>query len=192
MTEPARMHSPFLAARDFLLVRRTDYDGARHGFVWPRMSHFNWALDYFDPMAAGNDAQALWIVEEMGDESRLSFATLSARSNQVANWLRAHGARRGDRLLLMLGNEVALWEVVLAAIKLGVVMIPSAALLTRDDLRDRLERGRVTHVIAGSSNAARLDALGGTFARIAVGEPGTSNRSKRGVSIHSRGSVLDI
>ena len=92
----------------------------------------------------------------------------------------------------MLGNEVALWEVVLAAIKLGVVMIPSAALLTRDDLRDRLERGRVTHVIAGSSNAARLDALGGTFARIAVGEPGTSNRSKRGVSIHSRGSVLDI
>ena len=91
------MHNPFLAARDFLLVRRTDYDGARHGFVWPRMSHFNWALDYFDPMAAGNDAQALWIVEEMGDESRLSFARLSARSNQVANWLRAHGTRRGDR-----------------------------------------------------------------------------------------------
>jgi len=166
------MHNPsFLAARDFLLARRTDYDGARQGFVWPRMSHFNWALDYFDPIAAGNDAQALWIVEEMGEESRLSFATLSARSNQVANWLRAHGARRGDRLLLMLGNEVALWEVMLAAIKLGVVMIPSAALLTRDDLRDRLERGRVTHVIAGSSNAARLDALGGTFARIAVGEP---------------------
>ena len=133
------------------------------------------------PWRPATTTQALWIVEEMGEESRLSFATLSARSNQVANWLRAHGARRGDRVLLMLGNEVALWEVMLAAIKLGVVMIPSAGLLTRDDLRDRLERGRVTHVIAGSSNAARLDALGGTFARIAVGEPRTRMARLRGV-----------
>jgi len=163
--------TPFLAARDFLLAHRTDYDGARSGFVWPSMSHFNWALDYFDPMAAGNDRLALWIVEETGEESCLSFAELSARSNQVANWMRAHGMRRGDRLLLMLGNEIALWEVMLAAIKLGVVMIPTAGLLARDDLRDRVDRGRVTHVISGSINAARLDALGGAFTRIAVGEP---------------------
>ena len=111
----------FLASRDFLIANRADYEGARKGFVWPRMPDFNWALDYFDPMAAGNERPALWIVEESGgDTFRLSFAALAARSNQVANWLRAQGVQRGDRLLLMLGNEVALWEVMLAAIKLGV------------------------------------------------------------------------
>ena len=144
----------FLESRDFLLAKRADYEGARKGFVWPRMPDFNWALDYFDPMAVGNENPALWIVEESGEECRLSFAALATRSNQVANWLRAQGVRRGDRLLLMLGNEVALWEVMLAAIKLGVVLIPTAGLLARDDLRDRITRGAVRHIVTGSANAA--------------------------------------
>jgi acetyl-CoA synthetase len=135
------------------------------------MSDFNWALDYFDPMAIGNENPALWIVEESGEECRLSFAALAARSNQVANWLRAQNVQRGDRLLLMLGNEAALWEVMLAAIKLGVILIPTAGLLARDDLLDRITRGGVSHVVTGSANAPKLDALGGDFTRIAVGEP---------------------
>ena len=49
---------------------------------------------------------------------------MSARSNQVANWLRAQGVERGDRVLVMLSNEVALWECMLACIKLGAVLIP--------------------------------------------------------------------
>jgi acetyl-CoA synthetase len=168
---PVIAAAPFLASRDFLIANRADYEGARSGFVWPRMPDFNWALDYFDPMAAGNDRPALWIVEESGQECRLSFAALASRSNQVANWLRAHDVRRGDRLLLMLGNEAALWEVMLAAIKLGVVLIPTTGLLARDDLRDRIARGHVRHVVTGSGNAAKVDALGGDFTRIAVGEP---------------------
>ena len=162
--------SPFLEARDFLLAHRADYEGARKGFAWPRMPEFNWALDYFDTMAAGNENPALWIVEESGEEHRLSFAALAARSSQVANWLHAQGMQRGDRLLLMLGNEPALWEVMLAAIKLGVVLIPTASLLAREDLRDRITRGGVSHVVAGSANASKIDALGGDFTRIAVGE----------------------
>src|SRR5512133_2907440 len=46
---------PFLEARDFLLTHRTDYEAARRGFRWPRLDQFNWALDYFDPMAVGRD-----------------------------------------------------------------------------------------------------------------------------------------
>ena len=161
----------FLESRDFLLAKRTDYDGARRGFAWPRLADFNWALDYFDPMAAGNENLALWIVEQTGEERRMSFAALAARSNQVANWLREQGIRRGDRLLLMLGNEPALWEVMLAAIKLGAVLIPTSGLLARDDLRDRIARGRVRHVVTTSANAPKIDALGGDYTRIAVGDP---------------------
>ncbi|HUN90924.1 MAG TPA: AMP-binding protein [Burkholderiaceae bacterium] len=161
----------FLEARDFLLARRTDYAAAFEGFRWPQPAQFNWALDYFDAMARGNDATALWIVGEDGSEAKLSFRDMAARSARVANHLRAVGVRRGDRMLMILGNETALWDTMLAAMKLGAVLIPATALLTADDLRDRLSRGNVKHVIAGSAHAAKFDGIEGSFTRIAVGAP---------------------
>src|SRR5439155_4927163 len=86
--------SEFLNARNFLLAHRSDYDASLRGFSWPRMDQFNWALDYFDVMAAGNEDLALFIVEEDGAETKRTFAELSRRSNQVANFLRALGVRR--------------------------------------------------------------------------------------------------
>jgi acetyl-CoA synthetase len=159
----------FLAARDFLLAHRTDYRAAMHGFRWPELSQFNWALDYFDALARGNACTGLHVVEESGAEEKRSFAELSARSNQVANFLRDLGVARGDRVLLMLGNEVALWETMLACMKLGAVMIPATTLLAADDLRDRLERGRVRHVVTGAAHAAKFEAVPGAYTRVAVG-----------------------
>ena len=159
----------FTRARDFLLAHRTDYDTAYRDFRWPQLTEFNWALDHFDPLARGNDATALHIVEEDGRETRRSFASLSARSDQVANWLRAQGVKRGDRVLLMLGNELALWELMLACIKLGAMMIPATMLLTPEDLRDRLERGGVKHVAVASEQAAKFADLPGRYTRITVG-----------------------
>lgn len=126
-TESARNSAvaQFLAARDFLLERRGDYEAAHTGFTWPRPHRFNWALDWFDHMAAGNDADALRIVEEDGSSEVLSFAQLSARSDATANWLRARGVAPGDRILVMLGNQRELWEVMLGAMKLRAVVIPA-------------------------------------------------------------------
>ncbi|NMF86879.1 AMP-binding protein [Aromatoleum petrolei] len=159
----------FLKARDFLLAHRTDYATAYAGFQWPQLTEFNWALDYFDAMARGNDKPALWIVEEDGRESKLSFAEMSARSNRVANWLRDQGVARGDRILIMLGNEVPLWETMLAAIKLGAVVIPATTLLTPDDLADRLERGQVKHVVIGKAHTDKFADLAGAYTRVSVG-----------------------
>jgi acetyl-CoA synthetase len=160
---------PFLEARDFLLARRTDYAAAYRDFRWPRLERFNWALDYFDELAKGNDRPALWIVDDAGGEVKLSFAELSWRSGQVANFLRAKGVRRGDAVLMMLGNVVPLWEVMLACMKLGAVIIPATTLLTTDDLKDRFERGKVRHVIVGEADAGKFDALPGDYTRIVVG-----------------------
>ena len=149
----------FLAARDRLQALRTDQDAACAGFAWPALEQFNWALDYFDDIARDNDAPALHIVEEDGRQARLSYAQLSARSSQVAGFLAGLGARSGDRMLVMLGNEVALWETMLAAIKLGVVVIPATTLLSGDDLADRLRRGKVRHVVTNATGAARFAEL---------------------------------
>lgn len=159
----------FLKARDFLLAHRTDYTTAYNGFQWPQLTEFNWALDHFDVMARGNDKPALWIVEEDGTEHKISFAQMSARSNQVANWLKAQGVKRGDRILMMLGNEVPLWETMLGCIKLGAVLIPATTLLTPEDLRDRLDRGQVKHVIIGAAHTDKFADLAGDYTRICVG-----------------------
>ncbi|MHB8820522.1 MAG: AMP-binding protein [Pseudomonadaceae bacterium] len=166
-----RNSQPFVAARDFLLAHRTDYAAAVRDFRWPQLHQFNWALDYFDAMAEGNQAPALWIVEEDGSEQRYSFAELAERSNRVANHLRERGVRRGERILLMLGNHIALWETMLAAFKLGAVVIPATALLTADDLRDRLERGAVRHLVVGSEHAGKFVGLAEGCTRICVGAP---------------------
>ena len=119
----------FLAARDFLISHRDDLSGASQGFEWPSLGQFNWGIDYFDHIAKDNAAPALRILEEDGQEARLSYAELSQRSSQVASFLTGLGAKPGDRILVMLGNEVPLWETMLASIKMGLVVIPATTLL---------------------------------------------------------------
>ncbi|MEV8319085.1 AMP-binding protein [Streptomyces sp. NPDC059900] len=160
----------FRAARDFLLRHREDYETAYEGFGWPRFERFNWALDWFDAIADGNDRTALHIAEEGGGEQRFSYAEMSARSNQVANWLREQGVAAGDRILVMLGNQVELWETALAAMKLRAVMIPATPLLGTVDLRDRIERGRARHVIVRGEDVEKFAGVTGAYTRIVVGD----------------------
>ncbi|MFE6461401.1 AMP-binding protein [Streptomyces cinereoruber] len=162
----------FRAARDFLLEHREDYAAAYEGFVWPRPERFNWALEWFDVVAEGNDRTALHIVEEDGSETKVSFAEMSARSNRVANRLRSLGVRAGDRIVVMLGNQVELWETVLAAMKLRAVVIPATPLLGPADLRDRVDRGRARHVLVRAEDTAKFDDVPGDYTRIAVGGDG--------------------
>jgi acetyl-CoA synthetase len=159
----------FIDARDFLQRYREDYDTAYRDYQPPRFTHFNWALDFFDVQARNNQAPALWIVEEDGTEQKISFADMAVRSSQVANHLRGLGVRRGDRLLLLLPNRIELWEVMLAAIKLGAVVVPTTMLVSPDDLSDRLQRGAIRHVVALASETKKFQSLEGGYTRISVG-----------------------
>ncbi|MGW7694185.1 AMP-binding protein [Streptomyces asiaticus] len=160
----------FRAARDFLLGHREDYAAAYEGFRWPRPERFNWALDWFDGIAGrGGDRTALHIVEEDGGEVRLTFEELRRRSNRAANWLRERGVRAGDRIVVMLGNQVELWETALAAMKLRAVVIPATPLLGPLDLADRIERGRARHVIVRAGDTGKFADVAGEYTRIAVG-----------------------
>ncbi|NBT77715.1 MAG: AMP-dependent synthetase, partial [Betaproteobacteria bacterium] len=149
----------FLSARDALLNRRTDWKAAQRDFEWPKLTHFNWARDYFDTIARDNAAPALQIVEESGAAAKLSYEALRKRSNQVGNFLLGLGAKRGDRILLMLGNEVPLWETMLAAIKIGAVVIPATTLLSGDDLQDRIQRGNARWVITNATGREKFAEL---------------------------------
>lgn len=159
----------FIEARDQLLRLREDFSRAQREFRWPRFETFNWARDYFDVIAVGNDHPALRVIDDAGGDETLSFTQLSQRSSQVANFLKGEGVGAGDRILLMLGNVVPLWETTLAAIKLGAVIIPATTLLERDDLADRMQRGAVKAVVTDAALTARFSEVAGAAVRIAVG-----------------------
>ncbi len=171
----------FRESRDFLLTHRTDYDKAFAGFHWPDPVPFNWAIDWFDAELASapesRDRCALWIVDvASGRETRLTFSELRQRSNRIANWLQQRGLKRGDHLLLVLNNVAPLWEIMLAAMKVGIVVIPATTLLTTEELADRVERGRAKMIITDDDQVAKCAGLprdGVTFVTIGTApQPG--------------------
>jgi acetyl-CoA synthetase len=155
----------FRQARDTLIAHRTDYERAVAAFSWPRLQQFNWALDWFDVIARGNQRTALRIVGDSGEAS-LSFEELRQRSNRLANHLRALGLRRGDRILLMLGNVPNLWELMLASIKLSCPIIPTTTLMMPDDLRDRVVRGGAKAIVTEAAYADRFSWLDGSHVKL--------------------------
>ncbi|MEU4390038.1 AMP-binding protein [Kribbella sp. NPDC023855] len=160
----------FREARDFLVAHREDYETAYRDFAWPAFDRFNWARDWFDALAVEQaEVAALTIVEEDGEVNSLTYAEMAERSRQVAGWLTEAGLQPGDRVLIVLGNTVPLWEVMLACIRAGAVMIPATTLLTDADLADRIVRGGVRAVVTSSGDAARYDGIADHCLRVSVG-----------------------
>ncbi|MCU1642511.1 MAG: Acetate--CoA ligase [Nocardia sp.] len=172
MTESSGANTQaYRAARDQLVAAATDYGTAVDTFEWPQLTGlFNWATDWFDVIARGNDRPALWIVEENGDEQRITFDDMATRSDRVATWLAGLGVGKGNRVMLMLGNQAELWETMLAVAKLGAVIMPTTAALGPEDLTDRIGRGGAGFVIVNTGDTAKFDEVPGEYVRIAVGE----------------------
>ncbi|MCM3502639.1 AMP-binding protein [Microbacterium sp. P26] len=159
----------YRAARDHLLVVRSD-PAAAADFSWPRFEGpFNWAIDWFDPMARGNGDTALIVVDDDGTHHERTFDELSRRSDQVAAWLETRGVRRGETVLLMLDNQVELWEAMLGIMKLGGVIAPTTTALGSVDLADRIARAEIRHVVVGAADAEKFDDLPEGLGRIVVG-----------------------
>ncbi|OSP08103.1 AMP-binding protein [Microbacterium sp. LEMMJ01] len=156
--------------RDLLFTHATDYDAARREFAWPDLTAFNFALEWFDVVAGENpDRPAVQIVEADLSLRSWTYGELSARSDQVAAWLRGLGIGRGDHVIVMLNNTIELWEVMLAITKLGAVSIPTSTLLSASDLAYRIEHGRAGAVVTLGSLADRLEGIDPAVLRIGVG-----------------------
>jgi acetyl-CoA synthetase len=176
-------HSPrpatlaYRAARDQLLAMRTDPERARATFAFPQVGPvFNWAFDWFDVIAADNDRPALVVVDEDGTRAVRTFAQLSDHSARIAGWLRARGLGKGDAVIVMLGNEVPLWEVMLAAMKAEAVIVPATPALGPEDLADRIRRSGARAVVCGPQDTGKFEGCGSQVVRICVGAaPGWSN-----------------
>ena len=151
-------------ARDHLLALSGKHEQAVAEFRWPDLGEqFNWAIDWFDAVARGNGRDALVIVEETGETTRVSYDTMSRRSDQVAAWLAGHGVRKGDAVVVMLGNQVELWETMLGLCKLGAVIMPTTTAVGPAELVDRMARGAATHVVCNPDDAEKFTEVPGDY-----------------------------
>ena len=161
----------YRASRDQLLALRGQHDRAVTEFRWPDVGErFNWAVDWFDAIARDSDRPALVIVEEDGSSTERSFAEMSQASDRLAGWLGERGVRKGDPVVLMLGNQVELWESMLAVMKLGAVIMPTTTAVGPADLTDRIARGGARHVVCNAADVGKFDGVPGDYTRISVGE----------------------
>ncbi len=159
----------FRHARDVLLAHRMDIEAAREHFDWPHFEYFNFALDWFDQLAADPERaaqDALVILEEDGSRYSATYAQLSARSSQLANWLRGIGVQRGDGIIVILNNQYELWETMLAGFKLGAVLLPTTVMLAAEQLSERVKRSGAKWVVTNPANTQKFDAVSGDFSVI--------------------------
>jgi acetyl-CoA synthetase len=160
----------YRAARDELLGLRGQQVRACEAFSWPDFGdRFNWGVDWFDAIARGSDRRALVVVEADGTLVTRTFDEMSRHSDQIAAWLAGHGVRRGDPVIVMLNNQVELWEVMLGVIKLGAIIMPTTTAAGPPELEDRLSRGGARHAVCNASDTAKFAGLAGDYGRFAVG-----------------------
>ncbi len=158
-------------SRDALIAMRGKHEEAVQSFTWPDLGEqFNWAIDWFDSYARGNGGTALTIVEEDGASASYTFDEMVTRSDQVASWLAAQGVRKGDPIILMLGNQVELWDSMLAVMKLGAIIMPTTTAAGTSDLVDRIERGGARFVITNASEVGKFYRIAPELGRIAIGD----------------------
>lgn len=157
-------------ARDHLLDLRGRVDEARETFTFPDVGErFCWAVDWFDAIARGSDRPALILVEEDGSSTEITFDEMARRSDRVAGWLAGQGVAKGDPVIVMLGNQVELWETMLGLMKLGAIVMPTTTAVGPADLIDRITRGGARFVIANAGDTATFAEVPGDYGRISVG-----------------------
>ena len=139
-----------MAERDY----RSDYAD----FQWPRPEQFNFARDVVDRWAAADPEKlALLWVDDNGAEERRTFADIAAASSRVANLLQAAGVQPGDYVVMMLGRQIAWWEVFTASLRMGAVISPGTTQLSAQDIAYRVDASKATCVVTDAANAAKVD-----------------------------------
>jgi len=109
---------------------------------------FNFAYDIVDEYAriSPEKPAMVWTNVE-GEEHRFTFRDMSEKSNQVANYFRSLGLKKGDPVMLVMKRRYEYWFCALALMKLGCVIIPATAQLAKKDVVYRCEAASIRAIV---------------------------------------------
>ncbi|MEC5424161.1 acyl--CoA ligase [Virgibacillus sp. C22-A2] len=92
--------------------------------------------------------KALIWQNDSGNKREITYAQLMKNVNKIGNALLADGLKKGDKVLIMVPRLIEAYEVYLAALKTGLIIIPSSEMLKTKDLQYRVSHGEVSAVIS--------------------------------------------
>jgi acetyl-CoA synthetase len=114
------------------------YDSIAAEFAWNIPANYNIGVDTCDKWADGSGRLALIYEDHHGRATTYSFDQLKSLSDQFANSLLRHGARRGDRVAIFLPQSPETAIAHLAVYKAGMVAVPLFTLFGVDAIEHRL------------------------------------------------------
>ena len=129
-------------------IDRTVENGLLKEISFKGQEQFNFAFDIVDALGRQQPEKlAMLHLSEDGTERRFTFQDMKKESARVANYFKAMGIRRGDRVMLILKRHYQYWFSVLALHKLGAVAIPATNQLLEKDLTYRFTAGNVKAIL---------------------------------------------
>ena len=109
---------------------------------------FNFAFDVVDAIANKNPNKLAMVhVSNDLEENKFTFNDMKRYSNQVANYFKSLGIKKGDRVMLVLKRHYQFWFSILALNKLGAVAIPATNMLQEHDFDYRFNTGKVSAIV---------------------------------------------
>jgi len=141
------------------MLRRSDsYTSLRADFSWDIPEFYNVGVDACDKWAEQTpDASAIVDVKSHGVET-YSFSALKALSNTYANVFASY-ASTGDRIAVLLPQQVETAAAHIAITKMGCVALPLTSLFGPDALQHRLGDSGATALITNCETASKLTEL---------------------------------
>lgn len=129
----------------------------------------NFATDVVE--AADPSGAALVALLRDGTRREISFGELADRAARLAGTLTAHGVRRGDVVMTVVGNRPEWVEAMVACFRIGAVALPCTEQLRPKDLRERIEQARPRAVVADERDAATVAEAGFAGPLVTVPDP---------------------
>ncbi len=143
-----------------MLPQIYDYEKLYREFRWEIPEHYNIGVDVCDRWARREPGRtALIHVHADGRIDQISYGTLQAQSNRLANALRTHGVRRGDRVAILLPQTPEAVIAHIAIYKLAAIALPLALLFGPDALAYRLQNSSAKALITNAQGLAKLSGL---------------------------------
>ena len=145
-------------------IERTVEDGLLKEISFKGEEKFNFAFDIVDELGTTQPEKlAMLHLSDDGTERRFTFQDLKRESARTANYFKAMGIKRGDRVMLVLKRHYQYWFSVLALHKLGAVAIPATNQLLEKDFTYRFQAGNIKAILCTAdgdvSNAVDAAAL---------------------------------
>ncbi len=142
----ARSSEDYVCKRFF--DAREDERGVLQSLTFPHADQFNFAFDCVDAIAAKYpDKLAMLHLDHNRAERRFTFEDMSRASGRAANYFKALGIRRGDRVMLVLKRHYQFWFAILGLHKLGAVAVPATNQLQEHDFTYRFNAAEISAII---------------------------------------------